>query len=68
MIYQLARLTCRNYRRVYDHVQELAGVARARVELKAGLRVPDVKSFIVSKCTAGSAEYARCGGALPAAA
>lgn len=28
------------------------GVSRATVELKAGLRVPDVKSFIVSKCTA----------------
>jgi len=28
------------------------GVDRATVELKAGLRVPDVKSFIASKCTA----------------
>ena len=28
------------------------GVNRATVEMKAGLRVPDVKSFIVSKCTA----------------
>jgi len=28
------------------------GISSASVELKAGLRVPDVKSFIVSKCIA----------------
>jgi len=45
-IYQLARLTGRNYRRVYDHVQELAaaGVVQLRQEVRSGRRSTIVES------------------------
>ena len=81
-IYQLAQTCGRNYRRVYDHVQQLAAAGYVRIrsdirngrrvslvesiyhqrlrrlddlyafKVKAGLRVADIRSFIVSKCLA----------------
>lgn len=45
-IYQLARLTGRNYRRVYDHVQELAaaGLVGLRQEQRNGRKSCIVES------------------------
>jgi len=46
-IYRLARLCGRNYRRVYDHVQELAaaGYVRIRSDIRNGRRVSIVESI-----------------------
>jgi len=47
-IYQLAKVTGRNYRRVYDHVQELAaaGLLTVRPEVRNGRRVSMVEGVV----------------------
>ena len=45
-IYQLAKRTGRNYRRVYDHVQEFAaaGLVQTREEIHNGRKISMVES------------------------
>lgn len=50
-IYQLARKSGRNYRRVYDHVKELAaaGLVTIRSDVRNGRRVSIVESIYLQR-------------------